>query len=138
MDNIKYLFALALGLLCIIGPGWDLLGKWRRRRHYHRVPGVIVGVRNTRGEAGTGPRTNVRSRAAIFRFTTLDGRVIETESDVQSFPGPKPGKRVTVLYDPQRPYSAETTGRFVIVVGILPLLMAFGLFLIVVSLNHLL
>ena len=138
MDTVKYLFALALGLLCIIGPGSDLLGKWRRRRHYHRVPGVIVGVRKTRGEVGTSPRTNTRSRAAIFRFTTLDGRVIETESDVQSFPGPKPGKRVTVLYDPRQPYSAETTGRFLILVVLMPPLMAFGVFLIIVSLSHLL
>lgn len=136
MDTIKYLLALAVGLLCVIGPGWDLLEKWRRRRHYRRVPGVIVGLRDTRGEAGPAPST--RSRAAIFRFTTLDGRVITTESNVQSFPGPRPGKRVTVLYDPRRPYSAETTGRFVITVALMPPLMAFGVFLLATSVPHLL
>ena len=136
MDALKYLFGLVIGLFLIVMPTWDLLQKWRRRRHYRRAPGIIVGLRDAGGEMGNRPST--ASRAAIFRFTMEDGRVIETESNVTSFPGPKPGSRVTVLYDPRRPYDAETTGRFAIVMALMPLLIAFGVFLVVLSLANLL
>lgn len=129
---ILAIVGLGIGAFFVISPAWQLLKIWRTRRRYVRVPGVIVGRRDARGELGMGPATH--SRAAIFRFTTVDGRVIETESDVQSFPGPKPGKRVTVIYDPRNPYDAETTGRFAIMTVILPLIMAVGVIIIVTGL----
>lgn len=118
MNTAELLYYLAFGLIFFLGGAWQLFIRWRRRRHYQRVPGVIVGRRATRGEVGPASDTSTNSRAAIFRFTTLDGREVETESNVQSWPGPKPGKRVMVIYDPQSPYDAEPTGGFVITTGI--------------------
>lgn len=136
METVKYLFGLIIGLIFLVGAASDVLGKWRRRRHFRRAPGVIVGLRDARGEMGRSPGTH--SRAAVFRFTLPDGRVVEAESNVQSFPGPKPGKRVTVLYDPQRPYAAETTGRFAIILVVMPVVMVIGLVIVVISLANLL
>lgn len=65
----------------------------------------------------------------------MDGRVIETESSVQSFPGPKPGKRVTVIYDPDRPYRAEPAGRFTITILVLPVAIVAGLLVMIMSLR---
>lgn len=138
MSIANYLFGLAIGTFFFLSGTWQLFIKWRRRRHYHRVPGVIVGRRATRGEAGPAPNTSTHSRAAIFQFTTLDGQQIETESDVQSWPGPKPGKRVMVVYDPQHPYDAEPTGRFTIVIGIGVVAMVVGAIVIVASVKNLL
>lgn len=105
----------------------------RRRSRSVRVPGVFVATRDARGELGQSP--SVHKRAAYFRFTTLDGRVVQAESRVQSFPGPKPGKRVMVMYDPARPYKAETTGRFAATLGLfLPLGIALGLLVLIMNL----
>lgn len=132
---ILAIVGVLVGGFFIVSPAWQLLRTWLARRRYVRVPGVIVGRRDARGEVGTNPATH--SRAAIFRFTTVDGRVIETESDVQSFPGPRPGKRVTVIYDPRNPYDAETTGRFAISMLVMPVVMAVGVIVVVLSLAQL-
>lgn len=129
------IIGVLIGGFFIVSPAWQLLKTWRARRRYVRVPGVIVGRRDARGELGMGPATH--SRAAIFRFTTVEGQEIEAESDVQSFPGPKPGKRVTVIYDPRDPYDAETTGRFAISTLALPVVMVVGVIVVVLSLGKL-
>lgn len=133
---IGYIFGLAVGGYIFVASAWALIQKIVRRRRYQRVPGVIIGRRDARGEQGMSPATH--KRAAIFRFTTADGRVIETESDVQSFPGPKPGKRVTVIYDPRDPYDAETTGRLTIILILMPVVMAIGLAIVIAALMNLL
>lgn len=136
MDGLPYLAGLVIGLFVFASAALRLLSRIRARHRYARVPGVIVGRRDARGESGAAPGTH--RRAAVFRFTALDGRVIETESNVQSFPGPKPGKHVTVVYDPQRPYGAEPAGRSVILMLLLPVLMAIGLAIAVAVLGNLL
>ena len=133
--NILAIGGVLVGAWLVIGPGLELLKMVRTRGTYVRVPGVIVGRRDARGEQGRSPGTH--SRAAIFRFTTKDGRVIEAESDVQSVPGPKPGTRVTVIYDPRKPHEAETTGRFAITAVVVPAMMIGGVVLIIVSLAEL-
>lgn len=138
MNIANDLVGLAFGLIFFLTGVWQLFIRWRRRRHYHRVPGVIVGRRATRGEVGPAPNTSTSSRAATFRFTTLDGQEIETESNVQSWPGPKPGKRVMVVYDPQSPYDAEPTGGFVFTTGIGVVAVVFGAVVIVASAINLL
>jgi hypothetical protein len=74
-----------------------------------------------------GPSPPSRSRAARLRFTTADGQVIETVSDLSTFPGKKLGKRVTVAYDPKNPQrSADLAGVKVLKLVPDPLLIAGG------------
>lgn len=110
----------------------ELFTTVRRRMRSVRAPGVYVATRDVNGGFGG---HNAHSRAAAFRFVTRDGRDMVVESRVTAFPGPRPGKRVTVLYDPDRPHKAETTGRSVaILVFFLPLGLALGLMCVVLNL----
>lgn len=86
------------------------------------MPGVVVGhVEVVRRSASS------RSRAARLRFTTVDGRVLETVSDLSSFPGKKLGKQVTVAYDPDNPQrTADLAGVKLFKLALDPLLIAGG------------
>ncbi|GAA3129883.1 DUF3592 domain-containing protein [Streptosporangium carneum] len=77
----------------------------RLRRHGVRVPGVVVGLR----WSGSGVDTGVY--CPTLRFQTVQGSVVETESDLGSNPSPvRPGQQVMVVYDPERPQRARLDG----------------------------
>lgn len=136
LDYVQPIIGVVVGAI-FFGDTFHETVKWLMHRgRFVRVPGVIVGRRDARGETGGGPA--VYQRAAIFRFTTLDGHVVEAESNVHSFPGPKPGKRVTVVYDSHRPDEAETTGRMAIVWIVRVVGMVGGVVLLTYSLANLL
>lgn len=123
-DYVKLVFEAVVSAIFFGDPFYHVVKRLKRHGRYVKVPGVIIGRRSTRGELGMGSGTY--SRAAIFRFTTLDGRVVEAESRVSSFPGPKPGRPVTVIYDPDNPDEADTTGRMTIIWIIRIIVMAAG------------
>lgn len=135
-DYVKLVAGFVFGAI-FFGDSLQETIRWLKRRgRLVRVPGVIVGRRDTRGETGGSP--GAYQRAAIFRFTTLDGHVVEAESNVSSFPGPKPGKRVTVIYDPIHPDKAETTGRMMIIWIMRVMAMVAGVFLLAYSFSRVL
>ncbi|MBB2908838.1 hypothetical protein FHS43_000084 [Streptosporangium becharense] len=73
------------------------------RRHGVRVPGVVVGLRRSSGNDGVFYPT--------MQFQTVQGFVVETESDLGSNPAPaRPGQQVMVVYDPERPQRARLDG----------------------------
>ncbi|GAA3109900.1 DUF3592 domain-containing protein [Streptosporangium carneum] len=75
----------------------------RLQRHGMRVPGVVVGLRWSGGDTGVYYPT--------LRFQTVQGSVVETESDLGSNPSPvRPGQQVMVVYDPERPQRARLDG----------------------------
>ncbi|MEV4380447.1 DUF3592 domain-containing protein [Streptosporangium sp. NPDC049644] len=78
----------------------------RLRRHGVRVPGVVVGLRWS--------STNGNDSGVYYptlRFQTVQGSVVETESDLGSNPSPvHPGQQVMVAYDPERPQRARLDG----------------------------
>lgn len=77
------------------------------RSRAQRVSGTVAGLR---GKPGTAE--GVPSYQPILHFTTLEGREIRTKMRVASFPAPaKPGERVTVVYDPRNPSTAEIKGK---------------------------
>jgi hypothetical protein len=81
---------------------------------------VIVGPRRERPWSGS------HRYSSQFRFTTNDGRSIESASSAWSTAAPRIGKPVTVVYDPADPQRrAETLGvyrvKFFIVTPILVL-----------------
>jgi hypothetical protein len=128
---LKALIGLTFGLL-FCGAGLkELVDRIRLQRRGRRVPGVIVG----RVDAGA-HSPGIASRSGVFRFTTVDGQEIEATSAVHSFPGPRPGRRITVVYDPARPHrSAERAGmHLVIMLGVAPLVIAIGLAIAVAAL----
>jgi hypothetical protein len=93
---------VALGLYVAYAGASMLVARIRLQLRGPRVPGVVVGRTD-----GAASRPGVVSRSGVVRFTTEDGRTVEAVSSVHSFPGPRPGRRVTVVYDPKRP---ERTG----------------------------
>ncbi|MEV7009669.1 DUF3592 domain-containing protein [Streptosporangium sp. NPDC051022] len=78
------------------------VGQWLLR-HGTRVPGVVVGLRRSGGGKGVYYPT--------LRFQTVQGSVVETESDLGSNPSPvRPGQQVMVVYDPARPQRVRLDG----------------------------
>lgn len=73
-------------------------------RRAQRAEGLIVRWRTEPLEKG---RTHNPSRYPTLRFTTLDGRTIETEADVAVTSPPADEEPVSVLYDPADPYRAR-------------------------------
>jgi hypothetical protein len=111
---------VAVGALVGYGGAAELLAYARGRGRFQRARAVVVGLI----DAGHG---NVKSRAARFRFTTADGHVIQRVSSLSSFPGPRVGKRLTVVYDPADPErTAERLGVWRLKLALSPLLVAGG------------
>lgn len=84
-------------------------GTQRRERAFRavavQVPGMVTGLRFHRfGPAGDGPDG---AWFPVLRFTTLDGRYVDTESMYgRSPPSARRGDQVTVVYDPADPTRA--------------------------------
>lgn len=101
--------------LAAVGSFFAALGVWaaarlrRFRRTAVQVPGVVTALRahsSSSGDSGV----SVIYRP-VLRFTTMDGRIVETESSFGSNPPPaRQGARVPVLYDPANPSDARLTG----------------------------
>ncbi|MFI9004650.1 DUF3592 domain-containing protein [Streptomyces sp. NPDC053541] len=75
----------------------ELVEYLRTRSRLVRTTAVVVGLED--GES----RPGVKRRSTAFRFTTGDGRSFETTSSAQTWPGPKVGTSIPVVYDPERP-----------------------------------
>ncbi|MEV1001844.1 DUF3592 domain-containing protein [Nonomuraea sp. NPDC050202] len=88
-------------LLCFFGLAYLAWGIWllistrRLRARGVRVPGVITGLVRSRDPDSSTSRP-------IFRFTTLEGHEVEATSKFGEADPPRPGDRVTILYDPQK------------------------------------
>jgi len=131
---VAHIFGIALGIAFIYGGVHELVQRLRLQRKLVRAQGVFVGHDDVAAH-GAG----IHARAGRFRFVTQDGRTVESVSAMYSFPGPKPGRPVTVVYDPARPErTAERLGvhRFLLVAGG-PMLMAIGMAMLIVNVQGL-
>lgn len=120
---------IAVGLYIVYAGVSMLVSRLRLQLRGPRVPGVVVGRSNSAAKPG------VVSRSGVIRFTTLEGETVESTSSVSSFPGPKVGRQVTVVYDPKRP---ERTGERVgthkaMLLFAAPLFIAAGVAVVVLS-----
>ncbi|MFF0575110.1 DUF3592 domain-containing protein [Streptosporangium saharense] len=97
------LFGIVFGAV-FTGIGIRVLTVGQRlRRHGTRVPGMVAGLRWSGGDDGVYYPT--------LRFQTVQGSMVETESDLGSNPSPvRPSQQVTVVYDPERPQRARLDG----------------------------
>ncbi|MFG2085537.1 MULTISPECIES: DUF3592 domain-containing protein [unclassified Spirillospora] len=118
------LIGVLLGVALVGGGVYEVVKRLRLQSRMLRAAGVFVGRDDVLGPGG--PSTT--SRVGRFRFTTAQGRPVEAGSSLYSFPGPKPGRSVTVVYDPAQPEeTAERLGvHYLQLVAIGPLLMAVG------------
>ncbi|GAA2421128.1 hypothetical protein GCM10010191_35640 [Actinomadura vinacea] len=132
---IGNILAIAVGLAFIVGGLRELAGRIRMQRRMRRAPGVFVG----RAEVGHMSGPGVRSRAGRFRFTTEAGQVVERMSALSSFPGPKPGRSLTVVYDPARPGSTAERAwvHLALLLVFSPVAIALGTFIVIRSLGAL-
>jgi hypothetical protein len=127
------IIGVIVGLLIGWGGGSELLGWWRARHRVLKTVGVVVGRVEVLGQ-GAG----VHNRAGCFRFTTAEGIVVEAVSARYSFPGPRPGKRVAIVYDPADPHgTAELAGTRAFKLALSPALIAGGMVLAGFSLARL-
>lgn len=119
-----HLLGVLLGALVFGGGAFEVVSRLRLQRRILRATGVFVGRDDVMGPGGP----SAMSRTGRFRFTTAQGWPVEASSSLYSFPGPKPGKSVTVIYDPARPKdTAERLGvHYLSMVVIGPLLMVVG------------
>ena len=76
-------------------------------RTAQRVPGVVTDLRCSSGSSGSSGIWT-----PVLRFTTRDGRQVDTTAMYGTNPPPaRAGEQVTVLYDPERPARAALHGR---------------------------
>jgi hypothetical protein len=132
---IGHILAIAVGLAFVAGGLRELAGRVRLQRRMRRAPGVFV----SRSEAGHMSGPGVRSRTGRFRFTTEAGRVVERASALSSFPGPRPGRPLTVVYDPERPDSTAERAwvHLALLFAVSPAVIVLGAFIVVRSLGEL-
>jgi hypothetical protein len=126
MDVIEALVVIAVGAAIVLGPARELWWWYAGRSRRRRTTGVVVGTVEP-GAAGPG----TKARSAVFRFTTEDGRTVQSRSSSWSYPGPKTGTQVEIVYDTDRPErSAERAGiqRFKLIAA--PAVMVIGAALI--------
>lgn len=100
--------AFAVFGLLFVAVGARIVQTARRfLRTAHRVPGVVTDLRYSTGSSGSSG-----TWYPVLRFTTRDGRQVDTTAMYGTNPAPaRAGERVTVLYDPQRPTRAALHGR---------------------------
>ena len=100
--------AFAVGGLLFVAIGARIVQSAHRfLRTAHRVPGVVTDLR-----CRTGSSDSSGTWYPVLRFTTRDGRQVDTTAMYGTNPAPaRTGERVTVLYDPQRPTRAALHGR---------------------------
>lgn len=102
-----HLIGVFLGVAVFCGGVYELVTRLRLQSRMLRTTGVFVGRDEVMGPG----HPSIKSRVGRFQFTTAQGRPVEASSSAYSFPGPKPGKSVTVIYDPARPEgTAERLG----------------------------
>lgn len=102
---------MAAVVFILVGVGMAGFGVWlwfRSRRFLARAvrtSGVIVGLRRGRASGSDGRGTVY---TPIFRFTAPDGRdIVRPAMSRNSHPTLRPGDRVAVLFDPERPSDAR-------------------------------
>ncbi|WP_236242193.1 DUF3592 domain-containing protein [Streptomyces sp. CC228A] len=126
----QLLLQVVVGGVLIWGSAGELLGYLRTRSRLVRTTGVVVALE----EGGAPP--GVRSRSAVFRFTTQDGRSFQVTSSAHTWPGPKVGTSLPVVYDPERPWRAERAGVLLFKLWLAPLTLAFGVFLLYLAVRE--
>ncbi|OZV82212.1 hypothetical protein CA850_07845 [Micromonospora echinospora] len=128
------LLAGVFGCLFLYGGIRGEIDSIRLHRRGKRADGVFV------GRVDASIRPGVQSRAGEFQFVTADGQEVTATSSFSSFPGPKPGRRVKVIYDPNHPH--DTAERVAVHWGkmtfLAPLFMLLGGGMVAVALNGLL
>ena len=106
---------LFLILFALLGGFWlfRLVRLTRLRRHGERAEGMIVSVPERAGRgSGAGeapPRGDGGAKQrVVVRFETGDGRTVEAKRGLAlRLAGIGPGRRVTAVYDPDRPWRAD-------------------------------
>lgn len=97
---------VVFGLAYLAGGAWMLISVRRLRARGVRVPGVIIGLVPSRDP-------DMHTFRPVFRFTTLEGHEVEVASKFGEAGPPRPGDRVTIIYDPQKVRHAriDTSGQ---------------------------
>lgn len=124
----KFAF-IPLGLMLLLGAAWSVSSTKTWLAHAIEVEGKVIDMVRTRDRDDT-----TYLFAPVVEFRTVEGRTIEFESAVRSYPPAyRTGQTVSVVYDPDEPRYASIKGFFSL--WIMPLILGFigSVFLIVGS-----
>jgi Protein of unknown function (DUF3592) len=133
MDPTKFLSRLGkfafipLGLMLLLGAAWAVSSTKTWLAHAIEVEGKVIEMVRTRDRDDT-----TYLFAPVVEFRTVDGRSIEFESAVRSYPPAyRTGQTVSVVYDPDEPRYAAIKGFFSL--WLMPIILGFigSVFLIV-------
>lgn len=104
------LFTL-FGLVFAVSGLRTVLEHRRFLRTAVRVPGTVTALRAEHSSTTSSSGTRSVVYRPVLRFTTVDGRIVETASPFASNPAPaRVGASLQVLYDPADPAQARQAG----------------------------
>ena len=102
------LFFAAIGIIFLLAGVQGLRGTLSFRRRAQQTDGIVTDLR----VRSSGSHDDVDIvYYPVLKFTTHDGRQVQTEARTGSSPAPaRDGDQVTVRYDPEDPASADIAG----------------------------
>lgn len=99
---------IPLGVMLLLGTAWTVWSTRTWIAHAVEVKGAVIEMVRTRDREDT-----TYLFAPVVRFETREGRTVEFESTMRSYPPAyRTGQAVTVLYDPDEPRYAAIRGFF--------------------------
>ena len=114
----KFAF-IPLGLLLVLGATWTVSSTTTWVARAIEVQGSVVEMVRTRDRENT-----TYLFAPVVRFETLEGKTVEFESAMRSYPPAyRTGQTVSVLYDPDEPRYAAIRGFFSL--WLMPIILGF-------------
>lgn len=99
---------LIIGVLAICLSVFIFVLKRAGYRHWQKALGTVIAV--VRQDNNFSDNNSLPTFAPRVSFQTASGVAIEFLSEVSSFPAPKVGDKVRVLYDPDDPKEATIDG----------------------------
>ncbi|RDI53284.1 DUF3592 domain-containing protein [Nocardia mexicana] len=134
MHIFQGVLACVSGLVVVFSVVAETSDWLRRRSRLRRATAIVVGQRDS-GAAAPGHL----ARSAVFEFRTDRGVVVRTTSSFYAGRGPKVGRRLPILYDPDNPYGFSERRGVLVGKAVLALpMLVLGVFLVTIGVRTML
>lgn len=125
--SIKNKIAVVVGLLLLIGSGIAAGLQINKQLTWSKATGTVVAVEGCGGGGGSNNNNNQPTYKPVIEYIPEgEGTTYKITSSTCSYPGPRVGQKIEVLYDPGNPNKAmdasfASTWLVTIVLGVLGL-----------------